>query len=185
MNIREHLVQFLVTQSHKKYPVAVKAVATVLGATFFLIVFPLLSLWGGLSFFQGRIFPGSGANVIAFVCFGWGIPWMIWAILWQLTQGDGTPVPIVPTKHFLPHGPYRYVRNPMILGFSFYLLGWAFSFNRYGALIVTLSIIILLFLEIKMIEEPELQKRFGEDYRNYKNTVPFMIPRYRKTNKFV
>jgi protein-S-isoprenylcysteine O-methyltransferase Ste14 len=181
VNIRNRVIQFLVKRSQKKYPVVVRALVTFLGATLFWIIFPLLSYGGGILFLQNEVLPVRIVNFISFISFLWGIPWMIWAILWQLTQGEGTPVPVIPTKRFLPHGPYRYVRNPMILGFSFYLLGWAFLFNRYGSLITALITVVTLFLEIKFIEEHELQQRFGNDYLDYKKEVPFLIPKYRKS----
>jgi protein-S-isoprenylcysteine O-methyltransferase Ste14 len=37
------------------------------------------------------------------------------------------------------------------------------------------STIVLTY--VKLIEEKELEKRFGDDYTAYKRTTPFLIPR--------
>jgi len=34
-----------------------------------------------------------------------------------------------------------------------------------------------MFAELKAVEEPELERRFGEEYISYKKEVPMFIPR--------
>ncbi len=34
--------------------------------------------------------------------------------------------------------------------------------------------------ELKKVEEPELEKRLGKDYREYKKQVPMFFPRLKK-----
>ena len=38
------------------------------------------------------------------------------------TKGEGTPAPWDPPKKFIVLGPYRYVRNPMLIGVLIFLL---------------------------------------------------------------
>jgi protein-S-isoprenylcysteine O-methyltransferase Ste14 len=44
----------------------------------------------------------------------------VWMVIWVsysfVRHGRGTPVPIDPPKHFVSHGLYRWVRNPMYVG---------------------------------------------------------------------
>ena len=44
-------------------------------------------------------------------------------------------------------------------------------------LIMTPLFFLFLILEIKLIEEPELEKRLGKGYLEYKERVPRFIPR--------
>ena len=98
---------------------------------------------------------------------------------WPAYQVSLCDWPIAPTQNFLQNGHYRYIRNPMILGFSFYLLGWAFLFNKAGAILTAAVIIVFLLAEVKIIEEKELEKRFGQIYSEYKKETPFLLLRWR------
>lgn len=179
MSYINNLVEFLVGRSKIEHSVVVRMVVTILGATFFMAVFPAI-VFGIGRLLNRTLLPHDASIIISIVCFVFGIPWMLSAVFWQLLRGKGTPVPIIPTKKFLQNGPYRYVRNPMMLGFFLYILGWTFLFNNAGAFLMAAVIIVLLLLELKFIEEPELEKRFGDAYREYKKENPFLLPRWVK-----
>lgn len=174
----EKLIQYLVARAGKEYSAGYRAVAATLGATLFLAGWPALVWAFGLGE-KEAVFSNRAAVLLSGLFFVTGIPWVIWAVLWQLWKGKGTPVPIVPTKEFLPSGPYRYCRNPMILGFFLYLSGWAALFNRTGSWVAALILMVFFVLEIKLIEEKELEERFGDVYREYKKKTPFFIPKLR------
>lgn len=180
MEFRKKLVDWLAAQGQKKHSAAVRAIAMIFGVTLFLVGIPAFVFIVGVFVGHGFIFPEVFSKAAAIICFIIGIPWVSAAVLWQLIYGKGTPVPAVPTKNFLQNGPYRYVRNPMMLGFFIYLLGWSFLFNQYGAFLAAALIAILLICEIKFIEEPELEERFQGSYRAYKKETPFFIPKWRK-----
>ncbi|MFA5167116.1 MAG: isoprenylcysteine carboxylmethyltransferase family protein [Candidatus Omnitrophota bacterium] len=173
----EKWIRYLVARAGKEYSTGYRAVATVLGATLFIAGWPTL-VW--VFSFGGReaVFPSLAAVLLSGLFFVAGIPWVSWAVLWQLLKGRGTPVPVVPTKEFLSSGPYRYCRNPMILGFFLYLAGWAALFNRAGSWAAAIVLMVLLILEIKLIEEKELEQRFGDVYREYKKKTPFFISKF-------
>jgi protein-S-isoprenylcysteine O-methyltransferase Ste14 len=65
------------------------------------------------------------------------------------------------------------------LGWRGLWLGWALWWNQWGSLFSAIGAIALLCLEIKFIEEPELTKRFGGAYKEYKKETPFVVPRIR------
>jgi protein-S-isoprenylcysteine O-methyltransferase Ste14 len=91
--------------------------------------------------------------------------------------GDGTPAPWAPPKNFVVLGPYRYVRNPMVVGVLSVLLGESVLF---GSLVIFDWLLIFWFgmnLFIIFYEEPGLEKRFGEDYRRYRQNVRRWLPR--------
>lgn len=117
-----NIVEFLVRMSKKEHSVPERTLATLLGATLFLAGIPALVFWIGRVSMSQPISPVLPAHLVSGICFVLGLPWLAWAIFWQLIKGKGTPVPVVPTKHFLQDGPYRFVRNPMMLGFFFTFL---------------------------------------------------------------
>jgi protein-S-isoprenylcysteine O-methyltransferase Ste14 len=80
-------------------------------------------------------------------------------------------------KSFLVSGPFRFTRNPMSLAGTVLLVGIALWNRSTLALGVAASVFVLFHLFITRIEEPGLEKRFGDSYRAYKRQVPRWIPR--------
>jgi protein-S-isoprenylcysteine O-methyltransferase Ste14 len=74
-------------------------------------------------------------------------------------------------------GPYRHVRNPMISGVLFILLGEA-AITASGWLLLWFAIFFMLqATSIRLSEEPHLTRRFGDEYVIYRQHVPRWIPR--------
>jgi protein-S-isoprenylcysteine O-methyltransferase Ste14 len=180
VSIRNLIVIFLVKRSAKEYSTIMRILVTLAGATLVVAGIPAVIFLCGEFLYKASILQQQVSLIISIVCFIIGIPWMLSAVVWQVTRGKGTPVPIVPTKEFLQNGPYKYVRNPMMLGFFSYLTGWAFLFNEAGAFLAAVFFIAFLLAEVKIIEEPELEKRFGDAYLEYKKDIPFIFPKFRK-----
>ncbi len=55
-------------------------------------------------------------------------------------------------------------------------LGFWLYIPTMANLITSVSIIIYLFIGI-YLEEQDLQRQFGEEYQEYKQKVPMLIPR--------
>jgi len=105
------------------------------------------------------------------------VSWSAWC---QFKIGKGTPVPIVPTRKLIITGPYKYCRNPMASGIIVYYLGIALFETSFSALFLIVLFSVLLIIYIKLIEERELEARFGEEYKTYKKNMPFIIPKVRR-----
>jgi protein-S-isoprenylcysteine O-methyltransferase Ste14 len=93
--------------------------------------------------------------------------------------GHGTLAPWSPTQKLVVAGPYRYCRNPMISGVFFILTDEAFFFNSVDILRWAGLFFIINTIYFIIKEEPDLEKRFGEEYRIYKQNVPRWIPNLR------
>lgn len=91
--------------------------------------------------------------------------------------GKGTLAPWDPPKKLVIQGVYRRVRNPMITGVLCVLLAEAMLYESLPLLIWFSVFLVANLVWIPMMEEPALQRRFGEDYENYKRNVPRWIPR--------
>ena len=74
-------------------------------------------------------------------------------------------------------GVYRHVRNPMISGVMFVLLGESMITASLPLFWWYFFVVVVNAIYIPLSEEPGLVKRFGEDYVNYKRNVPRWIPR--------
>ena len=93
-----------------------------------------------------------------------------------LLRGDGTPLPFASPKRMVVAGPYSYIQHPMMLGLLLMVYAEAFWFSSVN---LTLYAVLLTFLAnvyLTYIEEPGLEKRFGDDYRAYRAAVPRWLP---------
>jgi protein-S-isoprenylcysteine O-methyltransferase Ste14 len=89
----------------------------------------------------------------------------------------GTPVPFSPPPKLVKTGPYKHVRNPMLTGLFIQLFGFGFIFNSLSLIVIFTPLFIIVNVwELKRIEEPELKKRFGKEYLDYKKQVPMFFP---------
>jgi protein-S-isoprenylcysteine O-methyltransferase Ste14 len=84
---------------------------------------------------------------------------------------------MMPTKKLLISGPFKYSRNPMSFGILLHYLGIAVWVGSFSLIMIVAVCAFLLMLYIKRVEEYELERRFGQEYREYKRTTPFIIPK--------
>jgi protein-S-isoprenylcysteine O-methyltransferase Ste14 len=77
--------------------------------------------------------------------------------------------------YLLRRGPYRFTRNPMYVAVVVLWSGWAMF---YGSAAVSIACIVAFLTANYVIiprEERSLERRFGEEYRHYRTTVPRWI----------
>lgn len=101
-----------------------------------------------------------------------------WTILLFARIGRGTQTPIVPTQRLVTSGPFAYSRNPMVSGVILLITGLGLLVNSYGFIAIGLIIPLAYLIFIKLVEERELEARFGQEYLAYKQQVPFIIPKF-------
>lgn len=92
-------------------------------------------------------------------------------------RGLGTPAPFDPPRHFVAVGPYRWVRNPMYLGALTVLAGFGLWERSISMLLFPLPLALVVHLFVFYLEEPGLERRFGESYLEYKKSVNRWLPR--------
>jgi len=74
---------------------------------------------------------------------------------------------------------YKRTRNPMSLGYYLWALSLGFiTGSRLFTFVVLLGFIPAHIFFLKYFEELELELRFGEAYRQYKQKVPFLLPKF-------
>ena len=147
-------------------------VAVVIPATILLFTGPdTFDLW--------QSFPATRVGLpilgCAFLCLG--LVLMVATIRLFVTVGKGTLAPWNPTQRLVVQGVYRHVRNPMISGVFFILLGEAILAASLPLFIWFAAFVLGNAVYIPLAEEPGLVKRFGDDYLAYQRNVPRWIPR--------
>jgi protein-S-isoprenylcysteine O-methyltransferase Ste14 len=146
------------------------------GASFFAMWFWLLPAWlgfrvdmtGAARWRWTGVIPSILGFAVALRC--------IWDFGWT---GHGTPAPIVPPRKLVVVGFYRYIRNPMYVGF---FTGWSGLWLVFGranvvALAVALFVMAGVALFVQLYEEPTLRKMFGTEYEEYCRNVGRWLPR--------
>jgi protein-S-isoprenylcysteine O-methyltransferase Ste14 len=95
------------------------------------------------------------------------------------SEGHGTLAPWDPPRALVVRGPYRYVRNPMISGVVLALFGESLSLLSLPHAAWAAFFLALNLVYIPLIEEPQLERRFGAAYVEYCRNVPRIVPRLR------
>ena len=148
------------------------------GCAFFALWFWLLPSWLGFRVETAGVarwrslaaIPSVLGFAVALRCvfdFGW--------------TGRGTPAPFIPPQRLVVVGFYRYVRNPMYVGF---VAGWIGLWIVFGhanptVIAVVAAVALGVHLFVVFYEEPTLRKKFGVDYENYCRNVRRWWPRLR------
>jgi protein-S-isoprenylcysteine O-methyltransferase Ste14 len=152
---------------------------------FFLIV-PVVSVVFGekLNTFLGLnpMMRGTAGTVLAVVLFLIGGYYVLESIRVLFIKGKGIPLgdilPEEQTTELITTGIYSQTRNPMLFGYLLCLITMGIALNSYSiALIIPSAFIIIWTVWIKTHEEPALEARFGEPYREYRKRTPYFVPR--------
>jgi protein-S-isoprenylcysteine O-methyltransferase Ste14 len=164
-----------------RWPTAVASL--LVGTAFFGLWFWLLPVWLGLHVDTADAsrwrwlgaFPSMLGFAVAVRC--------VWDFGWT---GRGTPAPMAPPQRLVVAGFYRYVRNPMYVGFATGWIGlWVvFGHAKPAAIIGALAAAIGVHLFVVFYEEPTLRREFGADYIEYCRNVRRWWPRLRGWKQF-
>lgn len=143
------------------------------------VIIPTLLLW----FFNYNVvwafdLPFSMLILLIGLCvFIFGLVLVISSIRQFSKRGKGTLAPWHPPQKLVVSGIYRYTRNPMISGVVLVLLGEVIILGSVPMVFWLILFAGVNYLYFIIGEEPELEKRFGEDYIEYKKNVPRLLPR--------
>ena len=94
-----------------------------------------------------------------------------------IARGEGTPAPFDAPRRFVAVGPYRFVRNPMYVGAITLLVGFGLVLDAPSVFGVAFAALFFSNLFVIFVEEPGLERRFGETYLAYKRATNRWIPR--------
>ena len=124
-----------------------------------------------------ELLPGSVGVALGVVLVVLGSLLCGWCVL-RFRVARGTPVPFNPPEELIVVGPYVWMRNPMVTGVFTGLFGIGFILHSPSIVFIWTPLYILAHVvELKKVEEPELELRFGAAYAEYKRRVPMFIPR--------
>ena len=93
------------------------------------------------------------------------------------TRGITEPGSRLFPKEFVAFGPFRYTRNPMSLGAVTLIAGLGLFERSISILLLGLALFLVFHLVVVYMEEPGLERRFGESYLAYKGSVNRWLPK--------
>ncbi len=152
------------------------------------ILVNLVGYWGILPWLltlaAGRVDRALGLpQILATVAIGFGAFFLVTGLLSSLwtaatlyMRGGGLPIALLPPHRLVREGPYALSRHPLYLAFTIYLVGWGALACSTGFFAVVLPGFTLLWIAYSLgHEEPVLLRRFGKEYRAYKEETPFFL----------
>lgn len=148
-----------------------------------ILVFVVIALYVDRLIGLTNIFPYPLNLILSIPIFLLALFLIGWSVQ-NFLMVKGTPVPFNPPPQLVTKGPYAYTRNPMLTGVFALLFGFGILFESVSLLLIFTPLFILLnFWELKAIEEPELVKRLGQDYIEYRKMTPMFFPSFRSKYK--
>ena len=142
------------------------------------IVVPyFIVIFGRRTSIQSAITSSAGLLILGLAIIIIGLALFVATIRMFILIGNGTIMPWDPTRKLIVASLYCYVRNPMILSLIVLQIGEAILFASYGIAALALFFFVLNTVYFILSEEPGLEKRFGQEYIEYKKNVPRWIPR--------
>ncbi len=110
-----------------------------------------------------------------------GVALALWCAGLFRVLGRGTPLPFtMKTQRLVISGPYRIVRNPMMFGVGAFLIGCALCLGSVGLWFGFAGFVVFVSFFVPLYEERDMERRFGNEYRDYCRRVPRWFPRLRR-----
>jgi protein-S-isoprenylcysteine O-methyltransferase Ste14 len=117
----------------------------------------------------------AGARWIGVAGFACGAAWLMW-MFHALGRNLTDTVVTRRDAHFVDHGPYRFVRNPMYTGILMLGMSLGLALGTWLLPLAASLMFTLLALRTRT-EEKYLIERFGDQYRNYMKRVGRFFPK--------
>jgi protein-S-isoprenylcysteine O-methyltransferase Ste14 len=149
-----------------------------------LVVF--LPIWLAWHYHVAYTPPGdifdAALQAIGMAMMGLGAVLLVSSLYQIARRGRDELAPWDPPRRLMIRGPYRRVRNPMLSGVLFVLVGEACVFQSWLFSAVAGAFLLFSLVFVPLLEEPQLEARFGDDYRRYRRHVWRFLPRLRPWN---
>ncbi len=101
-----------------------------------------------------------------------GLVLSLWSILHMRHVGKGNPFDafgheVAPrTQHLMTDGPYRFSRNPLLLGVFVLLAGVVAVLHSWQSVLIFAAFVAIMLCQVAS-EEKRLAKDFGDEYAEY------------------
>lgn len=120
--------------------------------------------------------PAPDAFAVAGLVVIWvGLAVRLWAVM-TLGGSFSTFVQVDADQAVVSRGPYRWVRHPSYTGLLLVALGFGLGARNWLSLLICAVVPLLGLLPRMAIEESEMTRVLGEQYRSYQRTTHRLVP---------
>lgn len=119
-------------------------------------------------------------NLLALLLVVPGLVFTIWMVTEHYLASPDTFLQFQQSKKLITPGPYSFSRNPMYVAELGFWFGWSLFYGSIPVFIGFLLWFVLFNFGLVPYEERDLEKRFGEAYRQYKQKVPRWLGKVRR-----
>jgi protein-S-isoprenylcysteine O-methyltransferase Ste14 len=149
-----------------------RRVLAVLGTIVYLLIVPLpvagiVPWWMSRWRMEAPLLGFAPFRVVGIVLMAMGVIVLLDSFTRFAIQGLGTPAPLFPTRRLIVKGFYRYVRNPTYLSVLSVILGEGLYLGDVRVLVYILFPWLMVYLFVRIDEEPTLRRSYGDQYERY------------------
>lgn len=104
-----------------------------------------------------------------------GVALRSWAV-WTLGRFFRREVTVEAGQHVVRSGPYRFVRHPAYAGNLLMYAGFGLAIGSWVSAALVLAVATAAHIPRIRVEEAELERELGSDYRDYERTTARLVP---------
>lgn len=125
---------------------------------------------------EGMATPAPDVFAVAGPTLVWiGMAVRVWAVL-ALGGSFSTFIQVEEGQPVVTSGPYRWVRHPSYTGLLLICLGFGVGIGNWLSILACATVPLLGLLPRIAVEETELVRVLGEQYRDYQKTTRRLVP---------
>jgi protein-S-isoprenylcysteine O-methyltransferase Ste14 len=103
----------------------------------------------------------------------------VWCAILIFLYGKGTFLVTSAPKKLMTRNIFGYVRNPMMWALFIIVFGEILVFGHFILMVWLIAMVRIIYLIVGNYEEPQLERRFGDSWKEYCEKVPGWIPRFK------
>ncbi len=119
-----------------------------------------------------------GVETVGIIIMWLGTALAIWCAVLMFLFGKGTFLVTSAPKKLMTRNIFCIIRNPMMWALYIIVFGEILTFGHFILLIWLIAMVRIIYLIVHNYEEPQLERRFGESWKEYCQKVPPWIPRF-------
>jgi protein-S-isoprenylcysteine O-methyltransferase Ste14 len=125
-----------------------------------------------------------GVEIVGIIIMWAGTALAIWCAVLMFLFGKGTFLVTSAPKKIMTRNIFGIVRNPMMWALFIIVFGEILTFGHFILLVWLIAMVRIIYLIVANYEEPQLERRFGESWKEYCQKVPPWIPRFKIRSDF-